>query len=507
MMSRVLGFIRDIMIAAVLGTGVAADAFFVAFRIPNLFRRIFAEGAFNNAFIPLFSRNLEGQGGEAARRFAEQAASVLIFTLLIFTALAEIFMPGLMYVMAWGFTDTPDKFDLAVLMTRITFPYLIFVSLLALYSGILNAFGRFAAAAFAPVLLNVVFIAALSMLIGRNVENSEEAAVVLAWAVSLAGLLQLLVVVFAARSVGMILGIRLPRLTRDVKRLVVLGIPGVLAGGITQINIIIGTLIATLQDGAVSWLYYADRLYQLPLGVVGIAIGVVLLPDLSRKFQEGNRAAAFESQNRSLEFSLILTLPAAVALFVVPVPIISVLFERGAFETGDTKATADALAAFALGLPAFVLIKVFSPGFFANEDTKTPMAFAGVGMIVNVICSLALFWWIGHVGIAIASSLAGWVNAVLLWWTLTRRGLFEFDGRLRRLALPLFISLLIMGLGLWGIYYVLEPWFSPGNSSTVRVAGLALLVTGGLILFGVAAQLTGAVNLTHLFRMIFRLSR
>ena len=332
MMSRVLGFVRDILMAAVLGSGAVADAFFVAFRIPNLFRRVFAEGAFNSAFVPLFARRLEGQGQEQARKFAEQVASFLVFVLIVLTALAEIFMPWIMFAMAWGFSDTPEKFDLAVAMTRITFPYLIFVSLLALFSGILNAFGKFAAAAFAPVLLNVVFILVLAVLASGGSGASEFSGLVLASAVTVAGVLQLLVVMFASRQIGMVLRIRPPRLTPGVKRLLALGIPGVIAGGITQINIIIGTFIATLQDGAVSWLYYADRLYQLPLGVVGIAIGVVLLPDLSRKFQEGNRVAAFESQNRSLEFSLILTLPAALALFIIPHEIISVLFERGGIQ-------------------------------------------------------------------------------------------------------------------------------------------------------------------------------
>ena len=459
MMSRVLGFVRDIMMAAVLGSGAVADAFFVAFRIPNLFRRVFGEGAFNSAFIPLFARRLEGQGAEEARKFAEQVASFLVFVLIILTALAEIFMPWIMFAMAWGFSDTPEKFDLAVVMTRITFPYLIFVSLLALFSGILNAFGKFAAAAFAPVLLNVVFILVLAVLVSNGFGASELSGLILASAVTAAGVLQLLVVMFASRQIGMVLRIRPPRLTPGVRRLLALGIPGVIAGGITQINIIIGTFIATLQDGAVSWLYYADRLYQLPLGVVGIAIGVVLLPDLSRKFQEGNRAAAFESQNRSLEFSLILTLPAALALFIIPDQIISVLFERGAFSAQDTQATSLALAAFALGLPAFVLIKVFSPGFFANEDTRTPMYFAGISMIVNVVMSFALFWWIGHVGIAVATSFAGWVNALLLWKTLTNRNFFVLDSRTKSFMVPLLASVSFMILVLLALEWYLEPYF------------------------------------------------
>ena len=504
MMSRVLGFVRDILMAAVLGSGAVADAFFVAFRIPNLFRRVFAEGAFNSAFVPLFARRLEGQGQEQARKFAEQVASFLVFVLIVLTALAEIFMPWIMFAMAWGFSDTPEKFDLAVAMTRITFPYLIFVSLLALFSGVLNAFGKFAAAAFAPVLLNVVFILVLAVLASGGFGASEFSGLVLASAVTVAGVLQLLVVMFASRQIGMVLRIRPPRLTPGVKRLLALGIPGVIAGGITQINIIIGTFIATLQDGAVSWLYYADRLYQLPLGVVGIAIGVVLLPDLSRKFQEGNRVAAFESQNRSLEFSLILTLPAALALFIIPHEIISVLFERGAFSAEDTRATALALAAFALGLPAFVLIKVFSPGFFANEDTRTPMYFAGISMVVNVVLSFSLFFWIGHVGIAIATSVAGWVNALLLWKTLTNRNLFVLDSRTKAFFVPLLASVSFMIIVLLGLEWFLDPYFQSGQTIWIRALALAAIIFGGFLAFIVAAQVTKVLDFIGLASRLLR---
>ncbi len=506
MLSRILGFVRDIFIAAVLGTGAVADAFFVAFRFPNLFRRLFAEGAFNAAFVPLFAKRLQGEGKAEASRFAEEAMAVLIFALLIVTALAEIAMPWFIYAIAWGFADTPEKFDLAVLLTRITFPYLLFVSLLALFSGILNAFQRFAAAAAAPVLLNVIFIAALTALSWFQLGNTPKAGVFLAWAVSFAGLAQFLVVVFAARQIGIKLGLRLPRLTPGVRRLFQLGIPGVIAGGITQINIMIGTLIASMQDGAVSWLYYADRLYQLPLGIVGIAIGVVLLPDLARNLREGDMVAVHESQNRSFEFSLLLTLPAAIALFIVPEPIIRVLFERGAFVSGDTMATASALSAFAVGLPAFVLIKVFSPGFFAREDTKTPMIYAGISMIVNVVVSLALFFVIGHVGIAIATSLAGWVNASLLATTLIRRGHFEMDAKLRSHLLPIVFSSLIMGVALLIGGYSLSHLFEAQNGLLMQILALAGLVFAGMGIFALAAHVTGAANFPTLMRSLFRAS-
>ena len=304
MLSRVLGFVRDMMIALVLGTGPVADAFFVAFRFPNLFRRLFAEGAFNAAFVPLFAKRLEGEGIEAARKFAQEALSALTAVLLVLTAFAEITMPGLMYAIAPGFSSTPEKFDLAVQLTRIAFPYLLCVSLVALFSGVLNALGKFALAAFAPVLLNVVFIFVLAGLALSGTRGSPEAGHALAWAVFVAGFAQLGALLIGVRGAGMGMKLQRPRLTEGVRRLVRLGIPGVIAGGITQVNILIGTIIASLQDSAVSWLYYADRIYQLPLGVIGIAVGVVLLPDLSRKLRAGNHQAAIESKNRSLEFSM-----------------------------------------------------------------------------------------------------------------------------------------------------------------------------------------------------------
>ncbi len=502
MMSRVLGFVRDVLIAAVLGTGAVADAFFVAFRFPNLFRRLFAEGAFNAAFVPLFAKRLEGEGREAARGFAQEALAALTAVLLILTALAEIAMPGLMYVIAPGFADTPEKFDLAVLLTRIAFPYLLCVSVVALLSGVLNALNRFALAAFAPVLLNVVFILVLAGLALTGTRGTADAGVALAWAVFVGGVVQLVALIWGARRAGMGLGLRRPRLTEGVRRLVRLGIPGVISGGITQINILIGTIIASLQDSAVSWLYYADRVYQLPLGVVGIAIGVVLLPNLARKLGAGDDGGAIDAMNRSLELSMLLTLPAAVALMIVPEPIIQVLFERGAFTAKDTPATAAALAAFAAGLPAFVAVKVFSPGFFAREDTRTPMIYAGISVAVNVAGSLALFFVIGHVGIAIATTLAGWVNALLLAGTLRRRGAYAVDAALRRRIGPICLSSAVMGAGLWLLAAGLAPYFAPAAGTFVQAGALLALVGGGLGLYLLAVQVTRAAHVPTLLRQV-----
>lgn len=502
MLSRVLGFVRDILIANVFGTGQVADAFVVAFRFPNLFRRIFAEGAFNSAFVPLFAKRLEGEGRDSARVFAEDALAMLLTALLITLTLAQIFMPWLMYVIAPGFSDTPEKFELSILLTRIAFPYLLFVSLVALLSGVLNALGRFTAAAFAPVLLNIVLISVMSAVIVYGVEDQRTAGIYLTWGVFVAGLLQLIMLVFASRLAGMKLSLKWPRYNQDMAQLVKLGIPGVLAGGVTQINILVGTIIASQVDRAVSYLYFADRIYQLPLGMVGIAIGVVLLPDLAKRLRAGEIDTVHNSQNRSLEFALFLTLPAAVALFVVPEPIIRVLFEGGAFTASDSGATALALAAFAWGLPAFVMIKVFSPAFFAREDTRTPMIYATIGMVVNVVLSFLLFPYLTHVGIALATTIAGWVNAGLLMFRLMRLGHFRTDARFRQTLRPIIVSSLIMGGILFFGFQFTASWFAPEAGLWIQVSALSTLVFAGFTLYLTLAHFTGAVNLPDLMRML-----
>jgi putative peptidoglycan lipid II flippase len=495
--SRVLGFIRDVLIAAVLGAGPIADAFFVAFRVPNLFRRLFAEGAFNAAFIPLFAKRFHGEGGEeGARAFAEQALAGLTLALVVFTLLGEFVMPWLMLLLAPGFADDPQKFDLAVLLARIALPFLLCMSLVALYSGVLNALGRFAVAAFAPSLLNVVLILVLLGLIALGDVDQKGAAVALAWGIAASGVLQVIVVAVAAAKSRMRLSFRLPRLDPDSRRLLALAAPGFIAGGMNQITIVLNTIIASLQDRVVSWLYYADRLFQLPLGVIGVAVGVVLLPELSRRLRSGDHQAAMDSENRSLETALLLTLPAGIALFVAANPIVRVLFERGAFSAIDAHSTAAMLAALAPGLPAFVLIKVFHPGFFAREDTKTPMICAGIGMAANVMLALLLFVVLGAVGIAIAiaTTLAGWLQAALLAATLKERGEFALDQTCRRRLPAILAASLIMGAVVWALVHVLGPWFEPKNGAVVQVVALILLVGSGLAVYAGTAAVFGAFD-------------
>jgi putative peptidoglycan lipid II flippase len=510
LVSRVLGFVRDVLIAAVLGTGAVADAFFVAFRLPNLFRRLFAEGAFNSAFVPLFAKTLEGEGRPAAKRFAEEALSGLTYVLMLLSAVAIGGMPWLMLALAPGYADDPAKFDMSVMFARIAFPYLLCMSLMALYAGVLSSLGHYAAAAAAQILLNVVLTIAIGLAYWLGLANTPEAGLTLAIAVTVAGVVQLAMIARDARRAGMVLGPRWPRYTPAMKRLVTLGIPALIAGGVTQINIVVGMSIASLQDGAVSYLYYADRLYQLPLGIVGIAIGVVLLPDVARQLKAGNLAGVAESQNRSMEFALLLTVPAAVALAVVPMPIIAVLFERGAFIAADTPPTAWALAAFAVGLPSFVLARVLQPAYFAREDTKTPMRFATYNMVINVVLSVGLFFWFKangyapHVGIAIATTVAGWINALQLWWTLWRRGDFIADRRLLATLPLIIVSSALMGGVLWLAHGALAPWLATGQPLLIRVGALVALVSAGLASYAVFVVATGIFKISELRAMARR---
>src|SRR5262245_31923890 len=508
LISRVFGFVRDILLAATLGSSAVADAFFVAFRFPNLFRRLFGEGAFNSAFVPLFAKRLEGEGKEAARAFAEEAMAGLVFVLLVLSIAAEIAMPFLMYGLAPGFSAHPDKFDLAVLLTRITMPYLLCMSMVALLSGVLNSVGKFVESSSVSIVLNLTMMAATLIALALGLRNEPLAGIIQAWGVFVAGLLQLWLLVDGARRNDLSISLRWPRLSEGVRRLVRLGIPGVIAGGVTQLNIMIGTIVASLQGGAVSHLYYADRIYELPLAIVGIAVGVVLLPDVSRHLRAGKHAAVLDSQNRSVEFAMLLTMPAAVALAVVPTPIVQGLFERGAFTAADTPATAYALAIFALGLPSFVLIKVFSPAYFAREDTATPMRYATLSLTLNTLGSIALFFafralgYMPHLGIAVATTLGGWLNAGLLYATLVRKGHFASDARLRRALPRLLLASLAMGVVLVILAALLAPSFGRAAAMPERTLALITLVAAGAATYGLAVFALGAVEIRQLVALL-----
>lgn len=487
MASRILGLIRDVMIAAALGAGPAAEAFVAAFTLPNLFRRFFAEGAFNTAFIPMFARRHEAEGPDAARDFAEQAMAALTTVLLVFTALAQVAMPFLVLAIASGFAGD-ERFDLTVEYGRITFPYILFISLAALFSGVLNSVGKFAAAAAAPTLLNVILIGAMIVaqagvfegLAGPDDPPGYVEGLCASWGAAIAGVAQLWLVWRAASRAGMPIRLRLPRLSPELKRLAIIAFPAALAGGVMQINLVVGRQVASWFDGAVAWLYYADRLYQLPLGVIGVAIGVVLLPELSRRLSAGDEQGVREAMGRSTEFALALTLPATAALVAIPWPLAAVLFGRGAFEAEDVAATALAVAIYGAGLPAFVLQKIAQPMFFAREDTRTPFNYALVGLVVNAVAAVGLAPVVGFTSAAIATTLAAWVNFFLLWRGARARFGEEArpDARLRARLPRILLASVLMGAACWGLAEGLAPWLVAPGWRYLALGGLVLAALG-----------------------------
>ncbi|SMX31222.1 murein biosynthesis integral membrane protein MurJ [Actibacterium lipolyticum] len=495
LLSRILGFVRDILIAAYLGSGPVAEAFLIAFSLPNMFRRFFAEGAFNMAFVPMFSKKLEG--GEDPETFARDAFTGLATILIVFTVIAQVFMPWLVLAMASGFA-TDDRFDLAVHFGRIAFPYILFISLGALLSGVLNATGRFVAAAAAPVLLNILFISAMAVASFAGWPIGDT----LAWTVPVAGLAQMALVWVAASRAGYRLIPRRPRMTPELKRLAIIAGPAALAGGVVQVNLLVGRQVASFFDGAIAWLNYADRLYQLPLGVVGIAIGVVLLPDLSRRLRAGDTAGGQDAFNRAGELSLALTVPAAFALIAIPGPLIGVLFQRGAFDATDTAATAAAVAVYGLGLPAFVMQKVLQPLFFARENTRAPFYYALVSLLVNVIVAVGLAPFIGYLAAALGTTLAGWAMVVLLWNGSRDMGEASvMDDRFRQRLGRIVLASALMGGILFGAAKLLEPWLLAG---TIRYAALAVLVAIGIVAYFGLGHVLGAFRLSEFRRAMRR---
>jgi putative peptidoglycan lipid II flippase len=498
LVSRLLGFVRDQLIAFTVGTGLVAEAFFVAQRLPNLFRALFAEGAFNNAFVPQFARKVEGEGKPAAFAFGRDMLSVLAVWMVLFCALAMIFMPWLMPLLAPGFKGSAEKLDLATELTRICFPYLGMMSLTALFGGVLNSLGRFSAPAAAPILLNIVVISFTLLAWYLGLGNTPDTGRFLAWAVTVSGVAQLLLLLYAANRAGAKTMPGKPRLTADVKKVLILSVPGLISGGITQINLLIATMLATGFAGGVAFLYYADRLFQLPLGLIGVAIGVVLLPALSRKLRAGDTQGALDSQNRALELSLFLTLPAAAALILMGRPILHTVFEHGAFTRADTFNVAPVLSMFAIGLPAFTLTKIFQPGFFAREDTRTPMMFAIVAVVVNIAASFILSKYMAHVGIALATSIAAWVNAGLLIATSVRRGHYAWDHRFKKRLPLMVVSLAVMAGVLYGLGLWLQPNYAEGAGFKAATWGLLLLLAAGIGSYFFAAQVTGAFRFSDL---------
>ncbi len=487
LMSRIMGFARDILISSYIGPGPLMDAYVVAFRLPNLFRRFFAEGAFNAAFVPMFAKRLEAN--EAPEKFASDALSWLGLAVLVLTGLALVFMPALVWITAEGFVGDA-RFDLATGFGRIVFPYIFFISLAALFSGVLNATGRFAAAAAAPVLLNIMLVAA--MLFAAH--QGGDVARALVYTIPLAGIAQLVLVWVATRRAGLNIRPRIPRPSPEMGHLLRVALPAALAMGVVQINLVVGQLVASDYEKAISWLYAADRLYQLPLGVVGIAIGIVLLPDLSRRLRAGDEKGAQHAYSRATELSLALTLPSAVALVVIPLPLISVLFERGNFTGADASATALAVAVYGLGLPAFVLQKTLQPLFFAREDTKSPFRFAILAMAVNAALAFGLKPYIGWLAPAVAASAAAWIMVAQLGFGARQFGeVTRLDARFRARIWPIILAALAMGVALWAASLALTPMFEGGT----RYLALMILIISGIVSFFGFGQLFGAFRLAE----------
>lgn len=477
LMSRILGFVRDICIARFIGANAMSDAFFIAFKLPNFMRRLFAEGAFNAAFVPLYAGTLASEGQLAAQKLASEAMAVLLCILVVLTAIMIVFMPQIMLVLAPGFADDPDKFTLAVTLTRITMPYIVFISLVSLLGGVLNSIDKFAAVAAAPILLNIALIS--SVLVFRHQFATPVHA--LAWGVTAAGALQLCWLVLFCRRYRIMPPIRRPALTAGVRKLLRLIGPAALGAGVAQINLMIDMILASGVPEGVSYLYYADRINQLPLGVIGVGVGTALLPMLSKQLRETDKSRALHTQNRAIELVLLLALPAAAALMVISQPIISTLFEHGAFGIEATQATYPALMAYGIGLPSFVLIKVLAPGFYANQDTKTPFIIATVCVALNVALSLLLIGPMAHVGLALATSIAGWVNAGLMAWVLRKRGHLVFDEKLKFRVPRIILACGLMALALVAAYFMTYGVFT--ESLQWRALGLTLLVALGMAVY------------------------
>ncbi|MFT6676555.1 MAG: putative peptidoglycan lipid II flippase [Sulfitobacter sp.] len=488
LLSRVLGFAREVLLLSLIGPGPVMDAFVAAFRLPNMFRRFFAEGAFNAAFVPMFAKRLEA--GEGAGIFARDAFNGLALVVTLLTGIGMVFMPVLVWLTAEGFVGNA-RFDMTVGYGRIAFPYILCMSLSALFSGILNATGRFAVAAAAPVLLNIFVITA--MIIGAVTGG----AVIdwLIWSIPLAGVAQLALTWRAAAAAGFPLRFSRPHWTPDMKAMITVALPAALASGVMQINLVVGQLVASQYDSAVSWLFAADRLYQLPLGVVGIAVGVVLLPDLARRLRANDEDGAHYTLSRAAEISLALTIPSAVALMVIPGSLVRVLFERGASDMDDTAAIATAVMIYGLGLPAFVLQKILQPLYFAREDTRRPFYFALVAMVINAGLAFGLAPFVGWIAPAIATTFAGWAMFACLAIGVRRYGVAaRFDRRFHKRIWRIIAASVVMGIALWVGNAVLQPFL--GLPWWRGLALLVLIALGAASYFG-TGQKIGAFRLSE----------
>lgn len=491
--SRVFGFVREVLTASFLGAGATADALAIAIRVPSMFRRLFAEGAFNASFVPLFAGILATKGKEEARTFAERILTLWAGVLFLLILGIEIFLPLLIPLAVPGFQETPGRLYYVIEFSRITFPFVFFISMTALYSGILNSMDKFAIVASSPMIGNIVIIA---VVFGFYNQFSSPG-YAFSWGIMACGISQWLWVWVPSLKAGMGLRFQWPRFDTNIKSFFKILAPAAFGSGVVQINLFVGTFIASwLPVGAISYLNYADRLNQLPLSVIGVAVSTALLPILSRQIRTGTWEKAYHTQNQAIEFSMFLTLPAALSLVFLADPFVMIVFERGAFTAQDTAATALTLQALAVGLPAYVLIKVFSSSFFARQDTLTPVYTACAGILVDISLSIALMGTYHQVGIAFATAAAAWVNASLLGFLLWHQGHFNFEARLKK-----FTSRIVLTCGgtvvlLKGLQFLFHPFFIGGE--VVRSLSVVGLVGFGLIGFFLLSHFIGALRFNEL---------
>ena len=486
LISRVLGFVRDVVIARMFGAGLATDAFFVAFRIPNLLRRLFAEGAFSQAFVPILAESKNRLGDGDTRSLVDHVAAALALALVVVTAIGVVAAPLIIYLSAPGFSAAPEKFELTVSLLRITFPYIVFISLVAFAGGILNTYGRFSVPAFTPVLLNVSFIVFALW----AAPHFDPPVLALAWAVFCGGVLQLAFQVPFLLRIGMLPRFRINLRHEGVRRVARQMGPAVFGVSVGQISLLINTIFASfLVTGSVSWLYYADRLMEFPTGMLGVALGTILLPSLSRHYAERSSEEYSALLDWGLRLTLLLALPSAVALALLAVPLTATLFHYGAFSATDVMATRSAVIAYSVGLAGLILVKVLAPGFYAQQDIRTPVRIAVITLLATQTMNLVLIWPLQHVGLALAIALGACLNAALLYRALRRRGIYIPRPGWLAFLLKVLVSLSIMAAVLWLTAGESSEWFAPGPGE--RAARLAGVITLGAASYFVALLALG----------------
>ena len=487
--SRVIGFLRSVLMASLVGAGSMADALIIAIKIPSVMRRVFAEGAFNAAFVPLFAGMLAKDGHEKARTYAEEIFSILVLILAAIILLAELFMPFILKVVLMGFYKTPERLEYAITFTRITFPFILFISICALFSGILNSLERFAYAASSPMIGNIAIIATVFALKPLSISNGAA----FSWGIAVCGIVQALWVIVPARRYGMSLRLRKPCFSPEVKKFFKIVIPAAAGAGVVQINIFLDMLIASfLPSGGISYLDYAERLNQLPLATIGVAMGTALLPMLSKQLRIGDHATAQKTQNLALEYALFLAAPAALGLIILAHPIVSSVYMHGKLQDFQSHEIGMTLMAFATGLPAYIMIKIFTNIYYAHGDTKTPVIVGAAATLLNLSLNIALLSLLAHVGLALATSFASWVNALALLILLRRKQALVLNTRFLKFLPKLGLSSVVLAIILYTSQNLIWPHFS--TTSLQKAAGLSLIIMLGLIVYLGTAYAIGIIK-------------